>query len=76
MPKLSNTDKDFCDNDVTIEECSKALRLLPNNKSPGSDKFTTNLYRFFGKNIKDMLFQGFQYSFEYKQLSTFKEWEY
>ena len=64
MPKLSNMDKDICENDVTIEECSKALQLLPNNKSPGSDGFTTNFYKFFWKNIKDMLFQSFQYSFE------------
>ena len=72
MPKLSNMDKDICENDVTIEECSKALQLLPNNKSPGSDGFTTNFYKFFWKNIKDLLFQSFQYSFENKQLSTFQ----
>ena len=72
LPKLSEIDKQMCDNPITIEECSKALKLLPNNKSPGSDGFTTNFYKFFWKDLKDLLFESYQSSFETKQLTTFQ----
>ena len=75
MPELSTMDKDICDNDITLVECSKALKLLPNNKSPGSDGFTTNFYKKIWKDIKELLFESFKHSFETKQ-HHFKEWEY
>ena len=71
FPKLSDTDKINCDIPITIAECGKALQMLPNNKSPGSDGFTTNFYKFFWKDIKDLLFNSFESSFE-KKLSTFQ----
>ena len=70
-PRLSETDKNMCDMPIMLDECSKALQLLPNNKSPGSDGFTTNFYKFFWKDIKDLLFQCFKYSFLNKKLSSF-----
>ena len=42
IPLLDQIDKDICDSELTLEECSKALKELANNKSPGSDGFTTN----------------------------------
>ena len=72
MPKLSDIDKNICETEITLEECSKALQLLPNNKSPGSDGFTTNFYKFFWKGIKHLLFESFKYSYETKQLSSFQ----
>ena len=72
MPKITDTDKNSCDTPNTLQECSKALQLLPNNKSPGSDGFTTKFYKFFWKDIKEWLFEGFNYSFENKLLSSFQ----
>ena len=72
VPKISNIDKNNCDMPITIVECGKALQLLPNNKSPGSDGFTTNFYKFFWKDIKDLLLQSFEDSFKTKKLSSFQ----
>ena len=72
LPKVSEDNKEICDLPIALEECSKALQQLPNNKSPGSDGFTTNFYKFFWKDIKDMVFQSFQYSYETKKLSSFQ----
>ena len=60
----------MCDEVLTLEEITKALKLLPNNKSPGSDGFTINFYKFFLIDIKDFLFDSFRYSFTRGTLSN------
>ena len=45
--KLNESDRLISDKMLSLEECTKALKLLPNNKSPGSDGFITNFYNFF-----------------------------
>ena len=70
IPQLPNLEKIMCDEVVTLEEITKALKLVPNNKSPGSDGFTTNFYKFFWIDIKDFLFDSFGYSFIHRTLSN------
>jgi hypothetical protein len=60
---LSQGDKEKSDKDKTVEELGKNLRMLPNNKSPGCDGLTAEFYKFFWKDIKNMLFDSFIYSF-------------
>ena len=69
---LLEADKCDCEKSITLEECSNALKLLPNNKSPGSDGFTTNFYKFYWKDIKDFVFESFEHSFETKKLSVYQ----
>ena len=64
IPKISDMEKKSCDEILTLEECGKALKCLPNNKSPGSDGYTTNFYKFFWPDIKHFLFNSYVYSFE------------
>ena len=59
MPILSVKDKVICDIDITMEECGKSLKALQNNKSPGSDGFTTEFYKFFWSDIKHFVFESF-----------------
>ena len=70
IPQLPNLEKIMCDEAPTLDEITKALKLLPNNKSPGSDGFTTNFYKFFWIDIKDFLFDSFRYSFTHGTLSN------
>ena len=70
IPQLPNLENIMCDEVVTLEEITKALKLLPNNKSPGSDGFATNFYKFFWIDIKDFLFDSFRYSFTHRTLSN------
>ena len=67
---LTEVEKQSCDIDITIEECSNGLAELNNNKSPGSDGFTTEFYKFFWPNIKQHVFDSFQYSFNSGILSN------
>ena len=63
IPKLDNDDKELCDIEINIEECAKALKKLPNNKSPGPDGLTTNFYKFFWPDIRELLQESYSYSF-------------
>ena len=70
VPKLNIHDKDLCDQNLTIGEIAKALKELSNDKTPGSDGFTTNFYKFFWPDIKYMLLDCFIYTFENGHLSN------
>ena len=70
IPKLSKNDQQLCEMDLTMDECTKALKLLSNDKSPGPDGFTTNFFKFFWIDIKEILFSSFQYSLKNKTLSN------
>ena len=59
----------MCDAPVTLEELGFALKQLPNNKSPGSDGFTTEFYKFFWPDLKHIIFENVQYAFEAEILS-------
>ena len=69
-PKLNETDKIDIDKPLLLHELSQALRDLPNSKTPGSDGLSTEFYKFFWSDIKDLVHESFTYSFEKGELST------
>ena len=64
LQTLDDIDKLFCENDLTIEEIAKNVKQLPNNKSPGCDGLTIDFYKFFWVDIREMLFECFQYCYK------------
>ena len=46
--RLTSNESKFCEGDLTIEECSKALSNMPSAKSPGVDGLPAEFYRHFG----------------------------
>ena len=73
VPQLDKNLKEICDSPLTIEECGAALNKLQNNKSPGADGFTTNFFKFFWIDLKDILFASYLYSEKNGALSTFQK---
>ena len=69
-PQLKNSDMNLCDDKISTEEIAKALKNLPNDKTPGSDGFSTNFYKLFGADIKHLLTDSFVYTFENGHLSN------
>ena len=69
IPKLTDEEKALMDKDITIEECAKALRFLPNSKSPGSDGFTAEFYKVFWSRISQLVFDSYLYAYRIGQLS-------
>ena len=69
LPKLSEIDRALCDQAISIEECSKALQGLSNNKSPGCDGIPVEFYKFFWSKIKNFVFNSFVWSLQSGELS-------
>ena len=70
MPQLNTLDKNICDQNLTLQEVASALKELPNDKSPGSDGFTTNFYKLFWPDIKNILFNSYMFTLENGYLSN------
>jgi hypothetical protein len=59
----------MCDKEITVKEVGEALQGLKNGKSPGSDGFTADFYKFFWIMIHPVVFDSLAYSLEKGQLS-------
>ena len=62
MKKLSQESRDFCEKEISLGECEKAIKALALDKSPGSDGLNSNFYKHFWEDIKFFLFDCYQYS--------------
>ena len=69
IPKLNEEQSKFLNSSLTVMELSSALKEMSNDKSPGLDGFTTNFYKFFWSDIKNMVFESFRYSLQHGELS-------
>jgi exonuclease III len=69
LPKIHQSNKIKCESDITMHETSIALKGLQNGKSPGSDGFTPDFYKFFWPTIKKVVFQSIIQANENKYLS-------
>ena len=47
--KLTEEQKSLCEGNITFKECAQSLKLMTNGKSPGSDRYTVDFYKNFGK---------------------------
>ena len=69
IPTLNEEDKNLCDQDISLEECAKALLTLKNGKSPGSDGFPPEFYKMFWKNISTLVYDSLIYAINNNHLS-------
>ena len=67
-PKISDADKERVEMHkvVTMEEDGKVLNNMKNDKSPGSDGFSVNVFKFFWKD----LVRSINYGLKAGKLST------
>lgn len=57
---------------MSFKECGEALKQMSNGKSPGSDGFTTDFYKFFWKDIGIFLYRSLKYGYEEGKFSDFQ----
>jgi hypothetical protein len=46
-----------------MDECEKALKTMANNKTPGSDGFNVEFYKFFWDNIRELVHASYIHAF-------------
>ncbi len=68
--KINEEEKQLCENPITRVECLNYLRSMKNNKSPGSDGFTTEFYKFFWNDLGHYLIRSFNNSIALGELSV------
>lgn len=55
VPKVSESDKEMCDQIITTKECYEALNQMGNSKTPGNDGLTKEFYMSFWSEVKEDL---------------------
>jgi len=70
LPRLSDDEKLICEGHVTYEECFSALKMMKNDKSPGSDGLTKEFYVQFFPIIGNIYITIINHSYELGLLSS------
>ena len=67
---LDQETKNQLEGAITIDEALTAVKNMKNDKSPGSDGFTAEFYKFFWKDIGHFLIRSINLGFQKGELST------
>ena len=70
--KLSDEQKNLCEGNLSFRECGEALKNMKNGKSPGSDGFTVDFYKFFWKDLGAFVFRSLFKGYELGHFSQFQ----
>ena len=70
IPKLSIEEKNFCDGDLTIDECYDTLKTFSANKTPGNDRLSVEFAKQFWCWVGKPMVQCFNTAFTKGELST------
>ena len=66
---LTEENKTSCEGSITVDECLEALKDFKSGKTPGTDGFPAEFYRFFWTEISNELIDSFNYAFKSGSLS-------
>ncbi len=67
--KLTNQEKDTCDQDITQNEILTSLKQLQNDKTPGTDGLPSDFYKYFWIDIISLLLESILHSISVGELS-------
>ena len=70
VPILSNGEKESLEGKITVKEAGQALKNMKNNKTPGSDGFSTEFLKFFWKDLHFFVVESLNYGSEQGELSV------
>ena len=70
IPKLNDEQKQSIEGKVTTQEILNALKNMANNRSPGSDGFTAEFFKFFWSDIGDFLTRSINCGYEFGEMSS------
>ena len=67
---LEEDDALLCEEVLTIDECTQAVQRLQINKTPGSDGLTSEFYKAFWDDLKNILVDSINEGFRKGELSN------
>ena len=70
VPKLSDQEKDSLEGLITYPEATNFLRNMNNDRSPGSDGFSAEFFKFFWKKIGTSVVRSLNYGFQEGKLTV------
>ena len=68
--KLTEEEKDHLEGEIGSFEAGEILKKMKNNKSPGSDGFTSEFLKFFWKDLKVFVIGSLNYGYSLGSLSV------
>ena len=68
-PILTELQREKCEGLISISECSTAVKDMHNNKTPGTDGFPVEFYKFFWVDISIYLNNSINYAFNNGEVS-------
>ena len=69
FPKISEEDKSACERELSESEILKSVKAMKQGKSPGTCGLTSEWYKFFWIDIKDILTASINYNLSQGKLS-------
>ena len=66
---LDGNEKIQCEGMISEEECLTALKEFQNNKTPGTDGFSAEFFKFFWNDLGTAMTASFNYAFQTASLS-------
>ena len=51
LPKISESEKNLCDQEITIEDLKESMLSMSEDKSPGNDGISTEFYNYFWEEV-------------------------
>ena len=71
VPKLSDQEKDSLEGLITYPEATNFLRNMNNDRSPGSDGFSAEFFKFFWKKIGTFVVRSLNCGFQEGKIHVF-----
>lgn len=68
--KLSDDEAITLEGNISLTELSVCLKNMKNNKSPGSDGFSVEFFKFFWKDLKHFIHESIKRAFERNEMSN------
>ena len=70
VPILSSQEKESLEGTITVKEAGEALKKMKNNKTPGTDGFSAEFYKFFWKDLQIFIVNSLNYGAKTGELSV------
>ena len=70
IPKISDEERKSLEGEITLEEAGLALKQMKNGKSPGSDGFGAEFFKFFWKQLGPFVVRALNESYRDGELSA------